>query len=191
MDALEQSIIQGRPDATMMAGMSRTEAWEFLRDQAPYAISGGQEAIYALEPLMVEALGVAVTDPRAPQGVPEVHSTTQDVPEPNAPSPVVMRLELINIIVAKSGGKISFTKAGSMVDSIIAKQMIYYASMADPEVTTDEAARVAAVVEAKAMIEALIRQGGVVADYMADKPLWIRTATRARETCAKLVELIT
>jgi hypothetical protein len=140
--------------------------------------------------LMEQALDGAEMLTETPVIIPLDGGPIVEQPEPNAPAPEVMRLELVNIVYAKIGSHASRHKAEQIVDAVLEKQMIYYASMADPEVTTDEMARVAAVVEAKAVIETLIRQGAAVCDYMADKSLWQRIATRGRAVVAKLEALI-
>lgn len=114
------------------------------------------------------------------------HDEAVNEPEPSAPNPVLMRVEFINIITAHGGGKISFNKAALMVDKIIARQMQYYAAMADPQMEADNREQLAIVMEAKGLIEALCRQAGAVADYMPEKALWIRTAARARELAQKM-----
>ena len=114
-----------------------------------------------------------------------------DQPLPDAPSPVLMRVEFINIITAHSGGKIGFNKAALMVDKIIARQMQYYAAMADPQMEADNREQLQIVMEAKGIIEALVRQAGASAEFMADRQLWIRTAARARELAAKMEAMFT
>lgn len=115
-----------------------------------------------------------------------IDAESDDLPMPDAPSPVLMRLEFINIITAHSGGKIGFNKAALMVDKIIARQMQYYAAMADPQMEADNREQLQIVMEAKGIIEALVRQAGASAEFMSDRQLWIRTAARARELAAKM-----
>lgn len=119
---------------------------------------------------------------------PEV-SDEADLPMPDAPSPVLMRVEFINIITAHSGGKIGFNKAQLMVDKIIARQMQYYAAMADPQMEAENREQLTVVMEAKGLIEAILRQGGAVAEFMPDRLLWVRTAVRARELAQKMEDM--
>lgn len=116
----------------------------------------------------------------------EVEPEEGDTPLPNAPNPVLMRVEFINIIMAHAPGKVSYNKAELMVDKILARQMQYYAAMADPQMEADNREQLQVVTEAKGMIEALVRQGGAVAEFMSDRALWQRTAARGRELAAKM-----
>lgn len=113
-------------------------------------------------------------------------------PEANAPAPEVMRAELINIMVAKCGGKITRTKAEQVVDAILEKQMRYYAEMADSEVDTSslDAAMVAAELPGRA--QAVIEQGARFVQFMSteQKTAWQGAAERLRDSCRKLVDLI-
>lgn len=108
--------------------------------------------------------------------------------EPNALAPEAMRQEFINIVVNQSHARLSHDRAGKIVDSILEKQMQFYAAMAEPEVDMVEAAQV--VSEVKGIVEALIRQGASVCEFMPDKAKWQSLAARARDLCAKLEGLI-
>lgn len=55
-------------------------------------------------------------------------------PKPDALAPEAMREEFTNILFAKSGGKLSRNKCYEMVDAMLAKQMQFYAAVAEPEV---------------------------------------------------------
>lgn len=55
-------------------------------------------------------------------------------PTPDALGPEAMREEFTNILFAKSGGKLSRQKCYDMVDAVLAKQMQFYAAVAEPEV---------------------------------------------------------
>lgn len=193
---LLRSIIQGRPDLTMRAAIEAAEKqFSFYAEQhaAKVDLTGQAMEKAKVNRQYAEAMRAAlegVPPPVNEEPVLLAQVGLLDQPEPNAPAPEVMRLELVNILHSMAHLKLHRPRCEQIVDALLEKQMVYYASMSDPEVTSDEMARVAAVIEAKAVIETLIRHGAAVCDYMADKPLWQRIATRGREVVAKLEALI-
>lgn len=108
----------------------------------------------------------------------------------NAPTPDAMREELINILMNHGGGNISRTKAGGVVDLMLAKQMAFYSQMADAEVDMSGQEAALAVAELPGRVDTLIRLGAKVGDAMLpdDRRNWQRSAEMVRESVRKLVD---
>lgn len=201
LDALQRSVIQGRPDATMLAGLPEeaverahdaasnvpsdvTEAWAFLKDQVPAVLYGGAEAMALVQDLFDNAVS-SLTPPMAVHGGEE-----QPVHEANAPGPEVMRQELINIAIQYIKPPSPF-KAGQMVDNMLAKQMAFYSQMAEPELTADPVEQMAVVSEMMGLGNAVISQGATMVNHMlpADQEKWRSTVTRYRDALNRMAEL--
>lgn len=113
-------------------------------------------------------------------------------PKPDALSPEVMREEFINILFAKSGGKLLRHKCAEMVDTILEKQMQFYQAVAQPELTADTTQIMLALTGLAGCTEAVIRSGAAHTSRMNGKEhaLWQRNATMLREKVNAILELL-
>lgn len=111
--------------------------------------------------------------------------------EPNAPEPSALREELINLLVAKAGGKITRHKAEESVDAMLLKQMMFYSQMAEPELAAPVAEQMALVGRMHGLLSAVILQGSDYTQLMSPEKLrtWQRVTSEARTTMRAMMEM--
>lgn len=110
----------------------------------------------------------------------------------NAPAPGAMRLEFINIMRGRAPGKLTFEKAGEIVDAILEKQMRYYAQMAETEVDNSAPEFIVAVGELAGRAAAVINIGAEFVQFMSaeKRQQWQQNAQRLRDTCKTLENML-
>lgn len=113
----------------------------------------------------------------------------------DAPSPEAMHVEMTNYLRAHSGGKLSETKAASLIEGIIALQMQYYARMATPEVTEDAQQVVNALHELMLVSDRTIKAGAKLlvdgVTLLSDRTQWQEAAIGQRAAVDHVLSLLT
>lgn len=110
----------------------------------------------------------------------------------NAPGPEVMREEMINLTVSKSGGKISRHKAEQIVDGILQKQMNFYSHMAAAEADTSGVEAAVIIAALPGRVDAVIRQGAEVVQFMTphNQGRWRMSVELLRDTVRQIIDLV-
>jgi hypothetical protein len=110
-------------------------------------------------------------------------------PEANAPDPVVLREDLINILLGKNPA-CGQNRAEQIVDAMLIRQMEYYAGFAEAEIDTDSVEAAVIIQTLMGNVMALISMGASVVDYMADKVKWQTKAAQVRAGFEQLSGMI-
>lgn len=115
-------------------------------------------------------------------------------PTPDALAPDAMREEFTNILYAKSGGKLSRNKCYEMVDAVLAKQMQFYAAVAEPEVNAAPHRVNDVLHEVQFTAGRLIEVGATMSQHWADndptRQRWQRCAVAFRQAVDNFLGLM-